>query len=155
MEVFRQWAVSLIIAGISGTVISLLSPRGSMEKTLRAVIGIFIVSAVVSPLSELAEKDSIFPAFANENIRVSTDDRLGEYILEMCEDTVGRVISETAEEHGIKKFGVDADMHTDEYNCIIIHRICITIPSSEAAKRHELSAELEKKLGVPVTVNSE
>ncbi len=154
MDAFRQWAVSLVIAGFAGTVISLLSPRGTMEKTLRAVIGIFVVSAVVSPLSEITEKDFL-PAFVYENITVTPDNELKEHMLEVCRNTVGKVIAETAEEYGIKNFDVDTDLYIDENNCIIIQNICITIPSDGIGKQQEFSAELEGKLGVPVTVNSE
>lgn len=155
MEAFRQWAVSLIIAGIAGTVISLLSPRGTMEKTLRAVIGIFIVSAVVSPLESIVSKDGFLPAFAFENVTVSCDNELGEYMLDTCKTTVGKVVAETAEAYGIENIGVETDMYVDDNKCIIIRDICITIPLNGFGKSHEIEAELEKKLGIPVTVNSE
>ena len=43
LEVLRQWALSLIIASAAGTFAMVLSPRGSMDKTVRVVVGIFVV----------------------------------------------------------------------------------------------------------------
>ena len=154
MDAFRQWAVSLITAGFAGTVISLLSPRGTMEKTLRAVIGIFIVATVISPIAKLSDAD-ILPAFAFEKETVAIENDLGEYMLEVCKNTVGKVISEAAKKHGVEEFGIDADMYIDENGCIIIQKIRITIQSESAEKRQSFSAELEEKLGIPVAVNSE
>ena len=65
-DAFKQWAVSLIICALGGALISLLSPRGSMEKTLRAVIGIFVVSAICTPLLKLKKSDVFLPAFVAE-----------------------------------------------------------------------------------------
>ena len=155
MDAFKEWALSLIIAGMAGTLISLLSPRGTMEKTLRAVIGVFIVSAVVSPLSQILKEKSFLPTFAFENVISQADNSISEHMLDVCKSTVGTVISETADECGIDGYSVDADLDIGENNCIIIREICITIQNDDALKSSDFSAELEKKLGFPVTVNSE
>ena len=155
METFKEWAICLVVAGFAGTLVSLLSPSGTMEKTLRAVIGIFLVSSVVSPLARLAKEEKLIPAFVSETVTESADGELFSQMLEAYENTVRAVALETAKEHGIKSLGVDTDMYIDENDCIIIRKICINIPKENIGNSQLFSAELEEKLGVSVTVSSE
>ncbi len=151
METLRQWAVSLIISGIAGAVISLISPRGTMEKTLRTVIGIFMVSAVCSPLTGILEEDGIsLPA--SEQITAKADSGLEDYIYDTFDDTLEETVETAAETLGIEGFDVIKDVYIDEYNCIIIRDIHITIPSECSDRAEEFAVILEKNLGFSVSV---
>lgn len=152
MEALKQWAICLIISGMAGTLISLLSPRGTMEKTLRAVIGVFIVAAVCSPLVKLKNADDILPVFAFENTDSADADKLAEQMLEACRNTVGETVRAAAAETGIEDYSVETDAYIDEDYCIIIQRIRIIIPSENADLQNGFSAVLQEQLGVPVTV---
>ena len=120
MDFLRQWAIGLIICGIGATVISLLSPRGTMEKTLRAVIGIFIVSAVCMPLQKLKNADEVLPAFSFDG-EAYFNQNLEKQMLEACRETVGKVIDKTAKDMNIAEYDVDADIQMDANCCIVIN----------------------------------
>ncbi len=152
MEALRQWAICLIISGMAGTLISLLSPRGTMEKTLRAVIGVFIVAAVCSPLSQLKNSDDILPAFAFGETDYADAGELGEQMLEACRNTVGETVRAAAAETGIGDYTVETDAYIDENCCIIIQEIRVVIPPENADLQNGFSAALQERLGVPVTV---
>lgn len=154
MEALKQWAVCLMISGIAGSLISFISPRGTMEKTLRAVIGIFVVSAVCSPIAEITQNGNFVPAFLNESVAEISDNGLEEHMLEACRNAVGNIISQEASEYGISDYSVDAEMYMDDGRCIIIQSVCITIPKESSVSLQEFSSVLEKRLGIPVTVNS-
>ena len=151
MDFLRQWAISLIICGIGATLISLLSPRGTMEKTLRAVIGIFVVSAVCLPLAKLKNADEILPAFVFEN-DANYSRNLEDQMLDACKDTVGKVIEETAKEMKITEYDVDADMQINENYCIIIQHIHVKVYACNSVVSAEFEGLLQNKLGVPVSV---
>ena len=155
MEALKQWAVCLIICGIGGSVISLLSPRGSMEKTLRAVIGIFVVSAVCMPLANLKKGEKILPAFLFEESAFAFSESLEEQMLGVCQNTVGVVVKETAEEMHITDYTVKVDADVDELYCIIMHDIHIVIPDKNADSAAGFAAVLQERIGVPVSVECE
>lgn len=149
MEAFRQWAIGLITCGIGVTVISLLSPRGTMEKTLRAVIGVFIVSAVCVPLAGLKNAGDILPAISLDG-EYSQD--LEEQMLNACKSAVGNVIKSRAKELNVTEYDVNADMEVDENYCIIIQNIHIVAYDCKAETAAELETVLQNELGVIVTV---
>ena len=151
MEALRQWAISLIICGIGATIISLLSPRGTMEKTLRAVIGIFIVSTVCMPLAKLKNAEDILPAFSFES-ETYLSENLEEQMLDVCRETVGKVIDDTAKELNIAEYDVDADMQMNEEYCIIIQYIHISVYECDSVTTAKFESVLQNKLGVSVTV---
>ena len=151
MEAFRHWAMSLIICGIGATVISLLSPRGTMEKTLRAVIGIFVVSAVCMPLAKLKNAEDILPAFSFEG-EAYYYESISEQMVEACKNTVAEVIADSAKELGIADYDVDADIQINEEYCIIIQDIHIRVYDCDDVGAAEFEAVLCDKLGVSVAV---
>ncbi|MBR2869568.1 MAG: stage III sporulation protein AF [Clostridia bacterium] len=152
MNILRQWAVSLIISGMAGAVISLLSPRGTMEKTLRAVIGIFMVSAVCSPLTDILKEDVLLSLPATEHVTVEADNSLNEYMLDSLNNTVEGTVKSAAATLGIADCEIGTDAYIDEYSCIIIRNIHITIPSEFSESADDFAEILEKKLGVTVGV---
>ena len=151
MDFLRQWAIGLIICGIGATVISLISPRGTMEKTLRAVIGIFIVSAVCMPLQKLKKADEVLPAFSFDG-EAYFNQNLEKQMLEACRETVGKVIDKTAKDMNIAEYDVDADIQMDANCCIIIQHIHIKTYTCDSGTAAELEAVLQNKLGVSVAV---
>ena len=150
MEIFRQWAVSLVISGIAGTVVSLLAPRGNTEKALRTVVRIFVVCVLCSPLTKL-ETDAEFPDFSFEEYEAAQTDLLGKQLEETCRQAVGDVAREIAEELGITGYNVSADLYTDDEMCIIIQNIHVVLPADYKALASEFSKKMESRLGVPVT----
>lgn len=150
MEIFRQWAFSLIISGIAGTVVSLLSPRGNMEKALRTVIGIFIVSVLCSPFATL-KSDADFSGISFDKTENVQADLLGKQMEETCRKTIGIAAKDVASEMEITEYSVDADLYIDENFCIIIQEIRIAIPNENKEKTDEFSQKLKARLGVPIS----
>lgn len=151
-DALRQWAVGLIICALGGTVISLLSPRGSMEKTLRAVIGIFVVSALCIPFMKMKKTDTLLPAFVVHTAPEIQMHNLNGQMVKACENTVGEVVDEVLESVGAYDYTVETNVDIDKENRIIIQDIQITVSLENDALIDEIQAELSERLGVPVTV---
>ena len=150
MEALRQWAICLIIAAFAGAFVTVISPRGSMDKTVRAVAGVFVVAALCSPLAQLEDFEF---SFEEEDITYDENSFLpeaGEKLAEIYANTVADRVNEIASEAGTKTESVDADVSVDENGCIIIHKISVGISEPESAET--LEKMLSEKLGVPVTV---
>ena len=154
MELLKQWAVSLIIAAAAGTFAMVLSPRGSMEKTIRAVVGIFVVSVICSPFAQMKNIKFSTQVFAEYGYKTENVEALREQLVSACRNAVEIQISEAAKELGIEVESIEAKMNIDAENCIIIHKIAVNLASDYGDKEKILSAVLQEKLGVPVQVNS-
>ncbi|MGN0573049.1 MAG: stage III sporulation protein AF [Acutalibacteraceae bacterium] len=157
MDALKSWAVSLIAAAAAGTFAMIVSPRGSMDKTIRAVVGIFVVAAIFSPLTELKKDGKNFfekKAFAFEEEN-EADENLNEYMLSACKNAVNSEIEKAADELNIPAFQSEINAYVDEENCIIIHNITINIPAEHIDKAEKLSGRVSERIGAPVTVNAE
>lgn len=154
MDVLRQWALSLIIAAVAGTFAMAISPRGSMDKTVRAVVGIFVVTVICSPLAEIKNSSFSLDAFAEYELETDNVAALQEQLVSACCAAVETEIIQAAQELEIAVEAVRAEMNVDAENCIIIHKIVVDIPETYGEKSEHLSEVLKEKLGVPVQVNS-
>lgn len=154
LEVLRQWALSLIIASAAGTFAMVLLPRGSMDKTVRAVVGIFVVAVICSPLAQMKDINFSVQAFAEYELETENVEALRKQLISACRNAVENQITDTARELGIEVESVEAEMNIDAENCIIIHKITVNITAENGEKTKEFSEILQKKLGVPVQVNS-
>lgn len=153
MDALRQWTLCVIFAAAAGTFVCALSPRGSTDKTVRAVVGIFVVCAVCAPLSELDIEEITLPAFADSHNSESEGVDMDEYILSACKAAVESEIMRSAAECSIAVESILVDAEIDRDKCIIIHNIQIKIPDDTAKCLTDFSESVEKKLGVPVTLN--
>lgn len=153
MDGLKQWALTLIIGGLAGTFVVALSPNGAASKTLRTVIGIFIVLTVCTPLSGFADKDDFVSAFNGNGGYGSFDEEesLKEYLVSVCRDSAENEIRKTASELGIKAGNAEINLYIDEDCCIIIQEVLVR---TEGGETEEFSALLEERLGVPVRIIS-
>lgn len=158
MEFLKNTALCLIAAAAAGTLATVIVPRGSMDKTLRAVVGIFVVAVICSPIAELSETEQIDEVFAS-SFEVSSDEIYTEdmknRMLEIFESTINSDIKEIASELNINVVSVETDMTVDENCCINIHKIVVKISGCEASVKEYLSVKISENLGVPAEVIAE
>ena len=154
MEVLRKWALCLIIGSVAGTFVMAISPRGSTDKTVRAVVGIFVVAVICSPLADLLNEDVSLNAFAGFEYTENEDTQASKYMLEMfCEETE-KIISSVADEFDIDVEDIYINADIDADNCIIIREITVDIPAEYSSEKDGFTENLFQKTGVAVTVNA-
>ncbi len=155
MDSFRQWVLCIIIAAAAGTFACAVSPRGSTDKTVRTIVGIFVVASICAPLSQIDFEEISVPAFAESYSLENSDDMLNGYMLPACESAVKSEVLQTAAEYGFDVVSIAFDAYMDENGCIIIRDIQVNIQYRSAESISDFSRILAEKLGVPVTVNAE
>lgn len=153
MDGLKQWALCLIISAAAVTLVTVISPSGSSDKTVRAVAGIFVVSAIFTPIADMSLDFSTVSAAAE--YYGEADTQLSEALLEMYCAEVENAILSVAEKQGItvKEICIDADVNAD--GCIIIHSITVRVSLDDGAAVHGLSAAFADAVGVSVEVNQE
>ena len=147
MDAVRQWAICLIAAAAAGTFAAAVIPGGSMEKTVKAVAGIFVVVAVCSPLPTFADlaEPAETPAYAQ-----SIDDGT----LRFCEQAVSEALTAAAEETGVEVTEINAELSAAS-DGIIIHNVSVAVNAASADKIEEFSLSAERRLGFPVGITAE
>ena len=57
MENIRSWAFSLCVSAICGSLLNMLLPEGCGQKTFKAVLCIFLLCVILSPLKNMEVPD--------------------------------------------------------------------------------------------------
>ncbi len=155
MNELKQWALCLIVGAVSGTFAMAISPRGTMNKAVRAVTGIFIVTSMCAPLMNLLESDAAVNVFADSAYSDESADELDEYIIETFKSKIEKHILSVAETYNaeVKEIYMNLDINSD--GCIIIHEISVTVVSVSQEDILIFSKKLSEEIGVNVAVNAE
>lgn len=150
MDGLKQWALCLIISAAAVTLVTVISPSGSTDKTVRAVAGIFVISAIFTPIADMSLDFTAASAAAEYDGGEAS--QLPEALLEMCRAEAEKAILSAAEERGaaVKEICIDADINAD--GCIIIHSVTVKVSSDDSEEITGLSAAFADAVGVPVKV---
>lgn len=155
MDALKQWLVSIIAAAMAGTFVMSVSPRGSMDKTVRAIVGMFVVAAVCIPVLKISRADFSEYTFEQYGYSESELNELEDFVISTCKKTVSEEIYALAKENKINITGIETDIEYNAEKCIIIHAIKVLVESKDNVLFSDFCTTLEEKLGVPVTVNAE
>ncbi len=155
MDEIKQWAFCLIISAASATVLQLLSPRGSAERTLKTVIGVFLISAVCMPFLKAKKTDvGAVTAFNFYDFELN-DIECSDIYVQSAESVIAYQVECAAEECGIESYFIESDIAFDEQGCIIIHKIEVSVDENNPEKSCRFADILKERLGVAVTVTQE
>ena len=114
MESIQNWAFSLCIAAISGSVINIILPECQTQKTFKIVSCVFFMCAVISPLKDI-DLSAINGYFETESIynehKISEFDAVSsEYIENQIIDTT----KELLEGEGISAKEISVEINISE-----------------------------------------
>ena len=156
METFKSWAVSSVTAAAVVTVISLLSPSGNLEKSIKFIIALFLIAAFIIPFSN---SDIAFESFdINRGIKEIIDENeLNNEVKKNVEDSL-----ENAVETEISAYlsGVDIDYVSVEVKVSVdkdnnIYTQSISIILSEKILTYELEKFVSERFGIKPDVKFE
>lgn len=152
MDVLKQWTLCIIVAAAAGTFACAVSPRGSVEKTVRTVAGIFVIFSVCAPLSQLADAEFAEYAFAASYDANGSDTALKEQMLESCKKAAEESLASVAEKHGVTLVGIGITAYIDENECIIIQDIQAEVQTENPGSLGAFPDDAEEILGVPIRI---
>lgn len=158
MEMLKEISFCLMISAAAGTLVTVLVPRGAMDKTVRAVVGIFVVAAICSPFYETQNSNSASDAFADfgsYDIDESYAEEMNNALIDTFVNALKNRLEDFAAERDIRIISLDTDLYIDEEWCINIHKITAVIENQELYDIEELSREISDELGIPVDVTEE
>lgn len=154
MDALKQWALCLILASVAGTFAVIISPRGSSDKTIKIVAGIFVVSAICSPLSEIVKLDSLETMLTISDYSGESSKQLREFLIDsFCSELEMKINSVLAEYNVVgAEIYINADIDAD--NCIIIRDVSVEIDGSLIDEKEEIGKRLKDFTGMDIAVIS-
>lgn len=158
MDFLKNAALCLIAVATAGTLASVIVPRGSLNKTMRAVTGIFVVAVICSPIAEVLKTGSVQDVFAY-NFEASSDmsyaEDMQKQLIEVFESTVNSSVEEIASQLNADVVSVNAELFFDDENCINIHKITVTVRNCQQYEAEYLSEKISENLGVSAEIIAE
>ena len=152
MDGLRQWALCLIISAAAVAFVIIITPRGATDKTVRAVAGIFVISAIFTPLADMTFNFDFTETAAD----VEDDyDALAASVLDVCRSAAENAILSAAQENGIGVNEICITADIDAEGCIIIHAVNVEISNNNADNPDEIEKIFSNAIGVPVEVKTE
>lgn len=155
VEFLQNWALKIALAALCGGLVWLLSPNGAVQKALRTLAAVFILTAFLQPFFSkpdfLSEFDNVSETQTAPNIP-----ELGTAVQEQLRTTVENQIKEQLKSilarYEIKsgQILVETDILSD--NSINIGTVAVQIPKSAAGQATQITAAAETELGLPVTI---
>lgn len=149
MDVIHSWAVGMCAAAVIGAVATALIPSGSLEKSVKTVVSVFLLCALVLPFfkENLASQRYISTNFDEANeINQSISDEVGR----QTEKYLKISIEEILQKNGISCDDVIIEMEVKDES-VSVSGVIIKNPSADASTVKNI---IKQELGVEATVES-
>ena len=110
METLRHWALTVAVSAVAGAIINMLSPKGSLGKSVRTAVSLFMLIAMLAPF--VGETDfSDFLSFSEaEYSENDISDTVKNEIKASVEAEIRKILSDC----GIKSADVSIDITVDK-----------------------------------------
>lgn len=147
MEQIKNWALGVTAAAIIGAVVLVITPKGSIEKTVRVAVSLFLMCALLNPFvtgidfSEISEglkevPDGVDTSDAYSAVEKQTEEAISDEILKICSDC------------GIKNAAVNIDVRMNGENNLSVESVEISAESEYEPLFSSAEKQLEEKLGI-------
>lgn len=156
METFKSWAVSSVTAAAVVTVISLLSPSGNLEKSIKIIIALFLIAAFIMPFSK---SDIVVESFdINRGIKEiidenKLDNEVKKNVADSLENAVETEICAYLSGVGVDYVSVEAKVSVDRDNNVYTQSISIIL--SEKISTYELEKFVSERFEIKPDVKFE
>lgn len=151
MGFIRDFATSLCFAALSAAIVQMIMPSGSMEKTMKLVVGTFFLSCLLSPLltskglSVISEELSLTSgSISTSRLQQEIDRQLEAKIEERIKELICQVLSEK----GVKANKITVYMDRKEKNSISINKANIVLENCTPAEKEEVQKRIFETLGI-------
>lgn len=156
MENMSRWATVICIAAVVCVLFELLSPKGSLEKVMRFVLGLFMLCAIIIPLTQGAFNIHFnFSPQESFEEKSNFEKRTEEQIMELGKDSVSSLTSDCLNKMNVEAKKIEISMDTEQDNSISIVMVTVTIDQKDKDQKIKIRDTLKKELGLNVQVITE
>ena len=148
MESVYEWAVSVSVCAVVVCIAEMLISDTAMEKTVRLVLGAFLLLGVLLPLGNVVSEglkdiDCSLEEPVPDSLRTLTEQRKT-YV----EQSVAALVDKALREQGIQAAKVTVQTDIDEQNCISMITAEVMLHSADAYHSGTVSRCVRDTLGL-------
>ena len=159
MSAVKTWIFSLCTASIVGAIIQMMVPKGSMEKVMRVVVGIFFLSCIFVPLFEILPGIKYdFESGSSEEIQIITqnmEDVTVSQTIDFANIKITDAIAKTLDRNNINYKKIAVNYNISDVSDIYINEIQITMENQHEGQADKAMELLEKETGIKTFVSVE
>ena len=146
METVNQWALTVAVAAVVGAIINMLSPKGSLGKSVRTAVSLFMLIAMLSPfVSEIDFSDFLSFSAAQYN-----GNDISETVKDEMKASVETEIRRILSDCGINSADVSIDITVDKGTVTVGEIEIEAVGSAESMKAAE--KRIKDEIGADVNI---
>lgn len=147
MEGVNNWAMTVIVCAVMVSIAGLLPWSKGMEKTVRTVLGAFMLCAVIIPFGSgfLDEAESL-PEISVDSFEQKNN--MDEIAARVIKNRVGRLITARLAEKGIAPDSVRISLSANESGSINKITAAVYLDSADSGKSSVVRELIENELGI-------
>lgn len=146
MEALRLWIMGITFAATVGTVVLVLNPGGGAEKTVKTMVSVFLVCAIVKPLTK-GMKLNFYADLPEEEINMTVGNDINGAVTASFGEKLKKSIENLLDKNGIYYSSVSIDIKTDDDE-ISVERVLIVLDEKGRNQIAETKEIIEKELGI-------
>ena len=150
MDFIKTWILAIVSTAAVGSVVLMLCPAGSMEKTVKTVVSLLLLLVFLSPASrgELsALRMDNFVSYPDEDLSVD-----GAVVLSgLAENEIKKIISEILNEASVEYNDISVSAYVSG-NEVVVERITLDLTERNEAVKERVLSLLEEKIGYEVEI---
>lgn len=164
MKIITSWSTLICLSSAACAVIELIMPPGNMAKTLRMILGLFMLVSFVFPFSNGISKFNTAFKTKKINDKPIRDfvNGINKQIESLAENNLKAVIEQILSEMGVENEKTEIFMDTGQDNCISISRCKVYIKRNFRKSDNnssltnsdllKIKKELEKRINIETEV---
>lgn len=150
METVKQWAMGITVSAVIGTVILVVTPKGSTEKTVRTAVALFLLCAITTPFMTGVDFSGIFSGIKKPEPIVT--DKIESQIAEQTEIAVKEKIDEILLENGINSAEINIDISMNKDKELTVDMVEIFADKNFSNSFENAQKKIKSETGIDVKI---
>lgn len=152
MDAVYSWAAAVTICSVIACIVEMLTSNSSMEKTVRFVLGLFMLCVIIAPLTSVVQ--GIGGIDFDMKYEYECNDDMQETQIKLLQNEIGQLVEKTLAQSGIKPLVTEIKMDIDDSGNIDSVKADITIQQADAEKAAKAEEIILTELGIECTVKA-
>lgn len=145
MEYVKQYALSICVAALVATLVHMLLPNSNISKVLKTAIGVFFLSAVISPflmdfniLDEIERYTPITLDLGQEFV-----DETEEYVVKQFENKIKELILNDLNGIGIDPVQLKIDIYKENDGTVVVESVEVVLRQEDARYKTDVALKIK------------
>ncbi|MBQ8229044.1 MAG: hypothetical protein IJZ88_08550 [Clostridia bacterium] len=149
MDTIRLWISGLTVSAVVGAVVLVLAPEGSVGKSVKTMVSVFIISSILLPLMKNKELQTDFD-FAVGTTAID-DEKILDTVSASFEKKLARSVEDILLQNGIHTHQVSIDIKTNKDE-ISVEKVSVELEKESSDKTEEAKTLLNDRLQISAEV---